>query len=413
MDESAFSTKPVIQSMLDTDYYTFTMQQAILHLFPNVEVEYKLIVRADESLAHLIPEVRQQLELMSELQMREDELRFLFDKKRREYLTPDYERFLSLFRMNLRYANVCEEDGQLAIRVRGPILHCINFEQPLLAMISELRNREKYPHVLLSDIRNRLYEKFEWLEKNASKDELALFRVSDFGTRRRLSALAHREVVNIMRHDFPGVFVGTSNAKLAYDFNLPLIGTMAHQWLMLHQQVTRLKDSQKLALENWVKEYRGRLGVALTDCISTDVFYQDFDLYFSKLYDGVRQDSGCPFTWTDKSLAHYLRMGIDPLSKELTYSDGLDFPKALEILRYVRGKAKFGFGMGTSLACDAEGVQPLSIVMKLVSVEDQPVVKFTDDPTKIVCEDPSFQQYAANTFGLDNLAGTPQAPAAG
>lgn len=401
MKESAYSVDgPIIKSLMDTDYYTFTMQQAILHQFPNVDVEYKGIVRSKESLVHLIPELRRQVEMMADLKMRDDELRFLFDKDKREYLTPDYERFLSLFRLNLSYVSIREEGGQIAFRVRGPILHCINFEQPLLALISELRNREKYPDVLLDDVRKRLYQKFEWLEKNATKDELELYRVSDFGTRRRLSALAHREVVDIMRRDFPGVFVGTSNASLAYEFNLPLIGTMAHQWLMLHQQVTSLKDSQKLALENWVKEYRGRLGVALTDCISTDVFYKDFDLYFSKLYDGVRHDSGSPFVWTDKTLAHYAKMGLDPMSKDLTYSDGLNFEKGLEILRYTRGKAKFGFGMGTSLACDVEGVDPLSVVMKLVRVHGEPVVKFSDDPIKNVCEDPAFLASAAKTFGI-------------
>ncbi len=399
--ESAFSREGgVIQSLLDTDYYTFTMMQAVLHQHPNVDVEYQFIVRSKENLGHLIPEIREELEKLASLRMRDDELRFLFNRRFREYLTPDFEQFLGLFRFNLRYILVNEVDGQLNIRVRGPMLHCIMFEQPVLALVSELRNREKYAEVELEDVTRKLYQKFDWLEKNVSKDELADFRVSDFSTRRRLSFKAQREVVDIMRRDFPGVFVGTSNAHLAYEFDLPLIGTMAHQWLMVHQQLSRLRESQNVALENWVHEYRGRLGIALTDCISTDFFLKDFDLYFAKLYDGLRQDSGDPIVWADKVLARYAQLGIDPMTKDLMFSDGLNFEKCLPILRHVRGRAKFGFGMGTSLACDVEGVEPLSIVMKLVRVHGEPVVKFSDDPIKNVCEDASFLQYASNVFGV-------------
>ncbi|GLK91447.1 nicotinate phosphoribosyltransferase [Pseudomonas turukhanskensis] len=398
--ESAYSREGgVIQSLLDTDYYTFTMMQAVLHQHPNVDVEYQFIVRSKENLGHLIPEIREELEKLAGLRMRDDELRFLFSK-RREYLTADFEQFLGLFRFNLRYILVNEVDGQLNIRVRGPMLHCIMFEQPVLALVSELRNREKYAQVELEDVTRKLYQKFEWLEKNVSKEELADFRVSDFSTRRRLSFKAQREVVDIMRRDFPGVFVGTSNAHIAYEFDLPLIGTMAHQWLMVHQQLSRLRESQNVALENWVHEYRGRLGIALTDCISTDFFLKDFDLYFAKLYDGLRQDSGNPIVWADKVLARYEQLGIDAMTKELMFSDALNFEKCLPILRHVRGRAKFGFGMGTSLACDVEGVEPLSIVMKLVRVHGEPVVKFSDDPIKNVCEDASFLQYASNVFGV-------------
>ncbi|MGI4839961.1 MAG: nicotinate phosphoribosyltransferase [Janthinobacterium lividum] len=402
--ESAYIQQPrIINSLLDNDFYKFSMMQAVLHQLPNVEVEYKFIVRSREDLTHLIPDLREQLESLVSLEMRDDELRFLFDARFREYLTPDFQRFLGLFRFKFSYVHIGVEDGQLAIRVRGPMLHCILFEMPILATVSELRNRHRYPDATLSQVRDRLYQKFEWLEKNASKEELSQLRVSDFSTRRRLSFAAQREVVSVMQRDFPGVFVGTSNAQLAYEFNLPLIGTMAHEWLMVHQQLTRLDQSQSMALERWVQEYRGRLGIALTDCISTDFFLKTFDLYFAKLYDGLRQDSGDPCVWADKVIARYEALRIDPRSKELMFSDSLNFEKALNIFRHVGGRARAGFGIGTNLACDVEGVEPLSIVMKLVKVHGQPVVKFSDDPIKNVCEDPSFLRYAASVFGVDTV----------
>ncbi len=397
--ESAYGNT-IIQSMLDTDYYTFTMMQAVSHQHPDVDVEYDFIVRSDESLVQYIPEVRRQLELLSEMQMTDDQLRFLFDKNMRGYLKPDFMRFMSLFRFNSRYVKVAEVDGQMSIRVRGPWLHTIMFEQPLLAMVSEIRNRAVYPDVKMANVREKLFNKIDNLGAKATQKELSLLRVADFSTRRRFSFEAQREVVDIMRKCFPGVFLGTSNVHLGREFDLPVIGTMAHQWLMAYQQLGRLRDSQSAALEGWVKEYRGDLGVALTDCINSDFFFKEFDLYFTKLFDGLRHDSGCPFVWGEKVIRHYESKGIDPASKGVVFSDSLNFDTCLELIRAFQGRLKMSFGIGTNLGCDIEGVNPLSIVMKLVAVNDQSVIKFSDDPIKVVCNSPSFQEYAKNVFGI-------------
>lgn len=394
--DTVYGASP-IHSLLDTDFYTFTMMQAVLHQQPNAEVEYKFIVRSKESLVPYIPEIRAAIDELAEKAMTEDELRFL---GKREYLTPDFIRFLGLFRFNKRYIHVGQEDGQLSIRVRGPWLHTIMFEQPILSLVSEIRNRNKYPDVVMGDVTSRLYEKFDWLQTNVQPEELKLLKVADFATRRRLSFKAQYEMVDIMRRDFPGVFVGTSNVHLAREFDIPALGTMAHQWLMAFQQFGRLKDSGKAALEAWVREYRGLLGIALTDCISSDYFLSEFDLYFAKLFDGLRHDSGDPIAWAEKCIAHYKKLGIDPMSKTLIFSDGLNFEKSVEIMRALKGRINFSFGIGTNLGCDVKGVEPLSIVMKLVEVNGSPVVKFSDDPVKVVCENESFLHYAADTFGV-------------
>lgn len=397
--ESAYGNN-IIESVLDTDYYTFTMMQGVLHQHPDADVEYDFIVRSKESLVPYIKEIRDEVERLCDMSLREDELRFLADPQKREYLTPDFIRFLGLFKFNLRYIQIRAEDGQLNIKVRGPWLHTIMFEQPLLAMISEIRNRNRYPDASLEAVREKLYRKFDWLESNATEAELSNLHVTDFGTRRRLSSKSHRVILDIMRKDFPGQFLGTSNVHLGRELDLPVIGTMAHQWLMAYQQFGRLRQSQSQALEGWIKEYRGRLGVALTDCINSDFFLSEFDLYFAKLFDGLRHDSGDPIQWAEKCITHYQKLGIDPMSKKLVFSDGLSFSKALEISRVLEGRVKYSFGIGTNLACDVDGIEPLSIVMKLVAVNDQPVVKFSDDPIKLVCSDKSFLEYAKSTFGV-------------
>jgi nicotinate phosphoribosyltransferase len=206
--------------------------------------------------------------------MSQDQLGFL---ERITFMKPDFIRFLGLFRFNLRYVHTGIENGELFIRLRGPWLHVILFEVPLLAIVSEVRNRSRYADTVLSQAREQLYRKFDWLQANASADELAGLQVADFGTRRRFSYRVQEEVVNVLKHDFPGKFVGTSNVNLSRELDMKPLGTMAHEWIMAHQQLgPRLIDSQSAALDCWVREYRGLLGIALTDCITTDAFLKRF-----------------------------------------------------------------------------------------------------------------------------------------
>jgi len=199
----------------------------------------------------------------------------------------------------------------------------------------------------------------------------------------------------------PSSFVGTSSLHFARTLGLPAVGTMAHEWFQSWQAVTRLADAQIAALEGWVREYRGRLGIALTDCYSMDSFVRDFaDPYFGKLYDGLRHDSGCPFIWGEKAIRLYQDMEIDPLDKTLIFSDSLDFPRMIEIWKRFRGRIKVSFGIGTNLMNDVGNV-PLSIVIKMVTVNGKPVAKISDEPGKSMCEDLGYLQYLASQYGID------------
>lgn len=266
MAESAFSER-IVQNLLDTDFYKLTMMQAVLHNYPNAEVEWEFRCRNQEDLRLYLPAIREQLEYLAGLAISDEQLAFL---ERIPFLAPDFIRFLGLFRFNPRYVQTGIENDEFFLRLKGPWLHVILFEVPLLAMISEVRNRARYPAATVEQARERLQEKFDWLRREASAEELAGFKMADFGTRRRFSYRVHEAVVSGLKEDFPGCFVGTSNVHLARKLDLKPLGTMAHEWLMAHQQLgPRLIDSQSAALDCWVREYRGLLGIALTDCIST------------------------------------------------------------------------------------------------------------------------------------------------
>ncbi|MFP3368525.1 MULTISPECIES: nicotinate phosphoribosyltransferase [unclassified Pseudomonas] len=399
MSDSVFGPR-IIQNLLDTDFYKITMMQAVLHNYPNAEVEWEFRCRNGEDLSPYLAEIRYQVEQLAEVTVTHDQLAYL---EKIPFLKPDFIRFLSLFRFNLRYVQVgLDGTGQLAIRVRGPWLHVILYEIPLLAIISEVRNRYRYREVVIEQVGERLYQKLDWLKAEASTDELAGFQLADFGTRRRFSYRVQEEVVHILKHDFPGRFVGTSNVHLAREFELKPLGTMAHEWFMAHQQLgPRLVDSQAAALECWVREYRGLLGIALTDCITMDAFIGDFDLYFAKLFDGLRHDSGDPLAWAEKAIAHYERLGIDPRSKTLIFSDGLDFSKALGLYRALHERINVSFGIGTKLTCDIPGVEPMNMVIKMTGCNGAPVAKISDSPGKTQCRDENFVAYLKHVFHLN------------
>lgn len=404
--ESVYARSPqnygehrIIHGMLDDDAYKTHMGQAMYHSGSgNIDAEFKFISRTDEDLTPYLGEIRDEIERLADLRHTADTLRHL---SKVPFIKDSYVDYLENFRLKPRMVKVGVVDGKLDIRARGPWQQISPFEIRILSIVSEIRNRHVYPDLSIEMVNESLIRKFEWLKANASVEELAEFKLAEFGTRRRISFDAQKAVVRLLKNEFPGVFVGTSNYELAREFDIKGIGTNAHEWFQAHQQLgPRLIDSQKAAFDAWIKEYRGEAGVILTDCIGLDAFIRDFDGYFAKLFDGCRHDSGDPLVWGDRLIQHYESLRIDPRTKSLIFSDGLNFEKSLAILRHFRGRINVSFGIGTYLTNGVDGVKPLNIVMKMVGCNGAPVAKISDEPGKAVCEDPGFLKYLKQVNGI-------------
>ena len=393
---ATYRNGPVITSLLDTDWYKLTMMQGVHHRYPNARVTWEFRSRNAEDLEPYLVEVRRQIDMLAQLQLTRQESAYLSTFP---YMSPDFIRFLELFRFRPEYVDVGMEDGELCIVIDGPWSHSILFEIVVLAIISEVRNRVLYPDVEVEQARERLRFKLETLRQRYTPEQLAGFNLADFGTRRRLSQPVHEAIVQILQTEFPGNFVGTSNVDLARRLGIAPMGTMAHEWVMAHQQLgSRLVDSQRAALEAWVQEYRGHLGIALTDTITLEAFLNDFDLYFAKLFDGLRHDSGDPMVFAEKCIRHYEKLGIDPRTKSLIFSDALTLDKAMSLKMALQGRIKTSFGIGTSLTCDVPGVEPMNMVLKMVSCNGQPVAKISDEPGKTMSRDEGFVRYLKSVF---------------
>jgi nicotinate phosphoribosyltransferase len=388
----------IVSSLLDTDLYKFSMMQVVLHQYPAAHVEYRFKCRNPGiNLVPYIDEIREELRALCSLRFTEQELDYL---RKWRFLKSDFIDFLGLFQLNTKYVEITPSksgNGEIDIKICGPWLHTILFEVPLLAIVNEIYFRRTSAGLDLSEGRRRLREKISLLRDTSGFAEC---RIADYGTRRRYSREWHKEVATTLRDGLGTQLAGTSNVWLACELGLRPLGTLAHEYLQAHQALgPRLRDSQIAALEAWAKEYRGDLGIALSDVYGLTAFLRDFDMYFCKLFDGTRHDSGDPFAWGERVLAHYQANRVDPRSKVLVFSDGLDIPKVMRLYQHFHGRCQLAFGVGTNLTNDV-GPTPLNIVIKMVRCNGQPVAKLSDSPGKNMCEDDAYITYLRQVFDI-------------
>lgn len=385
-----------IMSLLDTDLYKFTMMQVVLHHFPGAQVEYRFKCRNPGiDLAPYVEEIRAGIRHLCTLRFAESELAYLRGLR---FIKSDFVDFLGLFQMNEKYVSVSPSplgNGEIDITVTGPWLHTILFEIPVLAIVNEIYFRHTQSQPNYPEGRRRLLDKIGLIRADP---DLAGMRVADYGTRRRFSRTWHDEVIVGLRDSLGENFAGTSNVWFAMRHGITPLGTMAHEYLQACQALgPRLRDSQTFGFEMWAREYRGDLGIALSDVYGIDAFLRDFDLYFCKLFDGARHDSGDPFDWGERLIRHYDANRVDPRTKTLIFSDSLNVPLAIELYRRFRDRTRLAFGIGTNLTNDL-GFTPLQIVIKMVRCNGQPVAKLSDSPEKTMCDDPAYLAYLRQVF---------------
>jgi nicotinate phosphoribosyltransferase len=388
----------IIHSLLDTDLYKFTMMQVVLHHFPAAHAEYKFRCRTpDVDLVPYIDEIRDEVRQLCHLRFKEDELEYL---RRMRFIKSDFIDFLALFHLNEKSVTIkpsAKQNGEIDIDIVGPWLHTILFEIPILAIVNEVYFRNTQRDPTFETGRERLRDKIQLL---GGSPDVAGCKIADYGTRRRFSKQWHEEVILKLKEGLGEQFTGTSNVFYAMKHGLRPLGTMAHEYLQACQALgPRLRDSQVFGFEMWAKEYRGDLGIALSDVYGMKAFLNDFDMYFCKLFDGARHDSGDPFDWGERLIRHYEENRCDPRTKVLVFSDALDIPKVLRLYERFHGRCQLAFGVGTNLTNDL-GYQPLQIVIKMVRCNGQPVAKLSDSPGKNMCDDQAYLAYLRQVFDI-------------
>lgn len=388
--------KRIINSLLETDMYKFSMGQAIYHQFPNYKTTWTFRCRNTDVkfTKEMVAEIKYQIKEYCKLRFTEDELEYLDGIK---WIRGSYVDFLRLWQP--RYKDFVIKNKSkcgLVIETKGTWLNTSMYEIPVLAIVNEVYFRMNYNYdELFASFKERLTNKIQWLIDGTY--DIGVF--SEFGLRRRLSAEAQDLAVKMLCENNSNYHnskcVGTSNVYLAKKHGVTPVGTMAHEWIMCVGQGEHKHNpaySNWYALEAWVKEYGILNGTALTDTITTDCFLKDFQLTYATLFSGVRHDSGDPYEWGEKMISHYNDLEIDPTTKTLLFSDSLDFERAHKLNAHFTGRAKVAFGIGTYLSNDT-CVTPLNIVMKTTFCNGQDVAKISDTPGKGMCKNPDYVDY--------------------
>lgn len=381
--------EPIITSLLDIDLYKFNMDQVIFHKHTDLCGEYYFKCRNQGIVftEEMVEEINAQIDHLCKLRFKKDELEYLRSIR---FLKNDYVEFLRLWHPLRDYVTVSRSaEGELNIVINGPLFSAMQFEIYLLEIVNEVYFRMAYDYDMLrASAEEKLNRKIK--EFNEGK---YTFKFAEFGCRRRLSREWQDVVIRRFVNETKNC-VGTSNVYLAMKHNVTPIGTYAHEFVQMYQGIDSipLAYTNHYAMQDWYDEYQGDNGTALTDTITTDLFLMDFNRAMVNNYTGVRHDSGDPFEWGEKIIAHYKKYGVDPKTKLLLFSDSLDFDRAQALYDYFKDKAKVSFGIGT-FCCNDTCVDPLNIVIKLQYVNGRPVAKLSDVPGKEMCRDENYMKY--------------------
>ncbi|MDD6142450.1 MAG: nicotinate phosphoribosyltransferase [bacterium] len=381
--------EPIILSLLDTDLYKFNMDQVIFHKHTDLCGEYYFRCRSEGIVftQEMFEEINAQIDHLCTLTFTKDELDYLRSIR---FIKNDYVEFLRLWRPIRDYVETSlDADGRLHIVVRGPLFSAMQFEIYLLEIVNEVYFRLQYDY---AELRVSAQEKLDEKIRDFQHGKYA-FRFAEFGCRRRLSREWQEEMVRRLTTETSNC-VGTSNVYLAKKFGIKPIGTYAHEYVQMYQGIDSipLAYTNHYAMEDWYNEYKGDNGTALTDTITTDLFLLDFNRSMVNNFTGVRHDSGDPFEWGEKMIAHYKRYDADPMTKLLLFSDSLDFDKAQALYDHFHDRIKVSFGIGTFCSNDTFA-EPLNIVIKLQTVNGRAVAKLSDTPGKAMCRDAEYLEY--------------------
>lgn len=370
----------IIKDLDDNDLYKESMGQAVFNQFPHAIAHYRYFNRAKDKQypVGFANRLQEQIEMMGDL--RRTNLMDKFYAERTPWLKPTFRQWRKNYHYDPKQVKIEQSGGELQIDIQGPWFEAIYWEVPLLALITQLRRTNPTTGSIFD-------KRAGWEQAITDKGNRladADVKFIEFGTRRRYDVATQLEVNKRLR-SFPNHYRGTSNPWIACTFNVPVMGTFAHEWVMGMGALYGLQEANKRAMDHWIAEYHGDNGIALSDTFTTPKFLETFDAYYARLFDGVRQDSGDPFEIGRMVISHYKKLRIDPTTKVLVFSDSLNVDKAIALNNEFGKQIRVTMGIGTHFTNDV-GYEPSNHVIKLVEADFGqgmvPTIKLSDDKGK-------------------------------
>lgn len=348
----------IVSSLLDNDFYKFTMQNAVIKLFPSAKAKYEFINRGRHSFPKNFAKIlKENLNKMAYLKLSSEERIYL--EKYCPYLDTSYLDFLNKYQYNPKEVNIFQKGENIQMHIEGLWSRTILWEVPLMAIISEL-------YYKLTGAKKISEEKITRITKEKLKKYKKLqVKIGEFGTRRRYSYKVHKLVLKTLTEEGHPFFIGSSNVHFSHIFSIKPIGTQGHEWIMFHAAKYGFNMADRIAMENWFNIYKGKLGIALSDTYTSPIFFKNFNKKLSNIFKGVRHDSGDPIFFAQETIKHYKKFKINPIIKKIIFSDNLDPYKVSYISSFCKNKINTCFGIGTNFTNDV-GLPSMNIVIKMV-----------------------------------------------
>jgi nicotinate phosphoribosyltransferase len=348
----------IVSSLLDNDFYKFTMQNAVIKLFPLAKAKYEFINRGQHSFPKNFARIlKENLNKMAYLKLSNEERIFL--EKYCPYLDSSYLDFLNKYQYNPKEVNILQKGEDIQMHIEGLWSRTILWEVPLMAIISELY----YKLTGAKSISDNTITKIT--KEKLKKYKKLQVKIGEYGTRRRYSYKTHKLILKILKEEGEPFFIGSSNVHLSHILSIKPVGTQGHEWVMFHAAKYGFNIADGIAMENWLNIYRGNLGIALSDTYTSPIFFKNFNKKLSTLFQGVRHDSGDPIFFAKETIKHYKKFKINPTRKKIIFSDDLNPCKVAYISSFCKNKINSCFGIGTNFTNDI-GYPSMNIVIKMV-----------------------------------------------
>lgn len=385
------------------DYYKLTMGEVIHQQHPDAEVTFTLKNRSEsQPLSQYVTAdaLNERLTTIAERGFAPEEIAYYAGLQAQDgtaRFSADYLDHLADMQLPVVSVDTNPENGELQVQSTGPWPDVSLWETVVMSEANEeyyvqlMQQNNIDPATIYAEGDRRLTDKIQRLQ--ARPDIL----IADFGTRRRFSAAWHEHAIERLANECGDNIVGTSNPWFAYKHDLAPIGTFAHEMPMVYAGLADQAgddplDGHHQMLKDWQQHYGGDLSTALTDTFGSEYFFSDFSAQQAHDWKGLRHDSGDPVEFGEKVIEFYIDHDIDPTTKTIVFSDGLNIDAIESLAEHFRGRVKVLFGWGTSLMNDL-GLPANHFVMKATHVNGVDTVKLSDDVGKHTGPEALVQRY--------------------
>ncbi|MCA0228664.1 hypothetical protein LCH21_04440 [Patescibacteria group bacterium] len=382
------------------DQYKFPMGQVMFETEPTAEVTFAMTNRKALTgmpiSKYVQPEELQEYyDGLREVRFTPEEIAILERQTDKRY-TKEFLGYLASFRLPAIEVSIDSWNKDITAETTAPWNAASLWEIPMLSAIPELY----YPRLIeaqggsMAEVWNEGDRRLTDMIKLMKAHPYVKF--AEFGTRRRFSSAWQDHAVERFVNECPENLIGTSNPWLAAKYDIPAVGTNAHELAMVYAALEESRggnplDGQNHVIADWLARFPN-MPVALIDTFTSDITLHDLTESQNDQLRSFRIDSGNEYKIGHKVISFLETHGVDPRTRTLFFSNSLTPEKAIGLADEFKDKIDVSFGIGGN-AVNNMGLPGMNIVAKAVNVNGHGTVKLSDDEGKHMGHPDAVKRY--------------------